>query len=282
MQFARYATVATYAFQVYEWLICFSDEYLYVHKARWTSVKIAYLTCRYYPLIIMAMFLWAWIGNHPASVCREVVKPLYILLPFCITFAQVVFIIRTYAFTGRNKFILAFLVASWMPILGTLLWILITEYRFIPELELFGDGPCFADNKTNPKFSTNAASALATFIFESLMTAIVVVHCIRFRTMRIPFAKLFVEQGLTTYVIMASLHLFMALVLFTPYEGLVILHGPASAIIACRLILMFRRRTDPTLTTHIPLQDRRSYVGESVSINDTQSDGYDQLIERWD
>jgi len=279
IQFARCMIVSAFTLQVYEWLICFRDEYLYVHKARWTSVKIAYLTCRYYPLSLMPVFLWAWVGNHPASVCRKVVQPLYILQPFLITFAQAVFIIRTYAFTGRNKFILAFLVASWITILGSLLWILIDKYIFIPELELFGDSPCFADNKTHPKFSTNSAFALATFIFESLMTAIVVVHCMRFRVMRIPFAKLFVLQGLTAYLIMAGLHLFMFLVFFTPYDGIAILHGPTSDVIACRLILMFRRRTNVTATIR---RGRRTSVWGSVFINDTETDFDDQPIEGWD
>lgn len=62
------------------------DEYvvLQVHRAkRWSSIKAAYLLCRYYPLIVCPVIMWAYLGNYTATSCERVVRPVNALLtPF--------------------------------------------------------------------------------------------------------------------------------------------------------------------------------------------------------
>jgi len=301
LHFDQYMTVAAYTLQVYEWLACLDDEFLYIHKARMTSVKVAYLFCRYYPLLFYPVYTWAWAGNHSIPVCTKVVKPLYILHIFFLMSAQVVFVIRTYAFAGRNKFILAFLVACWMAILGSLLWAMSTQWFFVPDWHLlFGDSGCFAINDPSlgksrisfehHSFDSNAAVALATLLFDSLMTAIVVIHFIRFRTTwgRGSLAKAFFVQGLIAYVMLLGLNLLQVASFFSPgnlFDGLAILYNPTSDIIACRLILALRRRADPTATTQIRNMShlvrgemcRLEAVGGVLA-----DDGENRAIEGWD
>jgi hypothetical protein len=60
-----------------------SSSLLQIHQARWTSAKVAYLCCRYYPLLVYPLYMWAWLGNHPAKLCIESAHPLYsFLVPF--------------------------------------------------------------------------------------------------------------------------------------------------------------------------------------------------------
>jgi hypothetical protein len=301
VQFAQYTAVATYSLQVYEWLICFSDEYLYVHKARWTSIKVAYLICRYFPLLVFPVYLWAWVGNHSTSVCAKVVQPLYILLVFPTMAAQVVLIIRTYAFAGHNKLILVLLSSLWCAMLGAQLWKQITRWTVVVEWQdLIGDFPCFAwDRRTTASgvgvYSRHihAMFKLYTFLFDSLMMGIVFIHCLRYRAIWGPLAKVFVAQGLIAYVMMSALHLATTIILFNPnsrlYDGICFLPPVLGCVIACRLILMLRRRTDPNTTTqaHEHSKAIKDAIGqlELAALTDPTTDDSEsdpQPIERWD
>jgi hypothetical protein len=298
IQIVRYVAVAAYAIHVYEWLICFSDEYLYIHKARWTSVKAAYLICRYFPLFVWPVYLWAWVGDHTASVCAIVVKPLFPMLAFFPAFAQAVFVIRTYAFTGRSKFILAFLVACWSAILGTILWVYTTKFSLIDDwINLVGPSGCFAANKTasthvafsHTTLEANAVYLICSFVFELLMTAIVFFHCIRYRSMRGRLGKSFVVHGLMAFVILSATNLATAIAFLSPdpkWDSMNIMNSLLSDLIACRLILMLRRQVNPSAT----IQDRkrsrlvrdaigRLEVMENVAIEASRQN---QVIEGWD
>jgi len=295
IQLARYICVAAYTIQVYEWLICFSDEYLYVHKARWSSVKFAYLFCRYYPLIFFAVIVWAWVGNHPISLCTKVVPAILAILPLFNLSAQPVFIIRTYAFTGRNKFLLAFLLTCWLVQLGCRLWIQNTKWTFIRELQMmFGVTGCFITEdlggQYNPQTSKpDASMTLTLFLFDSLMTVIVFVHCIRFRTLWGPLGKSFVVQTVMAYVMLSTLNLALLIVLFEPeykYDSIGIFPGPTADLIACRLILMLRRRADLNATTQIQRQSQldQDAIDRLEAMEDVDDEKLDpnQPIEHWD
>jgi hypothetical protein len=215
--------------------------------------------------------------------------------------AHVVFIIRTYAFAGRNKFILAFLVAGWMALLGSYLWTMITKWTFPVELaSLYGNSPCFGidhpsrqsgGNFEHYKPISNAMLTLATFLFDSLMTAIVFIYCIQFRNLWGQLVKVFVVQGLMAYVFLSALNLAFTIQVLMPHrqwDGLGMFRGLTSCIIACRLILALRRTTDPTATTQVRMlsqavQDAivRLEATERAVIDNEEKDHH-QPLERWD
>jgi len=285
-QLARYSTIAVHVIQVYDWLLCLSDEYLASHKARWTSVKVAYLFCRYYPLFIVPINIWGWVGNHPLSVCIKVWRQPIILLSVCPMLAQGVFLIRTYAFAGRNKFILAFLFACWTALLVTVLRIPFANYIFFDEWHiLFGDGGCFW---THEAFNAHALFYLFTFLFDSLMTAIVLVQCIRFRGMRGQVGKVFVQQGLIAYLVLSAMNLTTAIGFFGPdrrFDSLAVVQTVTSNVIACRLILMLKRQADPTQQRAYSESIRYPVIQEEVTqstLIDDASSHHNQPIEHWD
>jgi len=296
VQCARYVTVVSYAVQVYDWLICLNDEVRYVHKSRWTSIKIAYLICRYFPLFVFPFYIWGWVGNHPISVCAKVVQPLHILLCLFPFFAQAVFIIRTYAFTGSRKRVLAFLVAFWMALLGFYLYVHSTQWSVALNLQEFiGDTACFGTDVPQEgeeidwkQCKWDASFMLCLFLFDCIMTGMVFAHAIRSQGMFGPLGKLFVAQGLIAFVVLSVMNLATAIIGFTSdqrWHGLSILSGQLSNIVACRLILMLRRGTDPTATTQLGndtklLRDEIRRM-EVVGIGELKSD-HDQSIESWD
>jgi len=213
-------------------------------------------------------------------------------------FGQAVFIIRTYAFTGRRKSLLAFLVACSIALLGTKLWIYIAKYTWVAEWHSFiGDTGCFAtDRSESPaafaqqSLKANAVFQLCLLIFDLFMTAVVAIHSIRFPALWGPLAKAFVVHGLMAFFVLSALSLVMAIAFLSrdpKWATVSILYILLSDVIACRLILMFRKQVNPSATT----QDRefsrlvqdaivRLEARENVVIDDAASD-HNHAIESW-
>lgn len=61
----------------------FENERRLIHRAPWSSVKLTYLLCRYYPLLYWIVAVWAYCLNHKPRHCKAVLKPIHALLaPF--------------------------------------------------------------------------------------------------------------------------------------------------------------------------------------------------------
>jgi len=122
------------------------------------------------------------------------------------------------------------------------------------------------------------------------MTAIVFIHCIRHRTTWGPLGQAFLRQGLVAYVMVSSLDLIGAVVLLMPDKqknGIAVLRTPTNCVIACRLILMFRRRADPTATTQLQnesknAQDQIDQLAAEQYLADDSSSDRKGPIEGWD
>jgi len=302
VQNARSITVAAYALQVYEWLICLSDEYLYVHKGRWTTVKLAYLFCRYYPLFVFPLYIWAFVGDHTISTCNKVTRPLYGFMSLFMMSAHVVFVIRTYAFAGRNKFILAFLIACWMGLFIFVTWILSTKYKFILAWhEVAGDSACFGGDISraakfvpdNTNWTWTALYSVSTTVFDSLMTAIIFFHCLRFRSTWGPLGRVIISQGLLAYIMLTVVNIAITVTYRTPdpkWDGIGFLSLIIPEVLACRLILMLRRGAYQTATIDDKKQSkiirdamvRLEAAEEDTSIYDSDAaSSHGQPIERW-
>jgi len=298
----RYICAATITVLFYEWFACFEEECRYIHKAPWTSVKVAYLLCRYYPLIFFPVYTWSIVGEHTLATCLQVTKPIHITMALFMLIAQAVFIIRTYAFTGRNKFTLAFLVGCWISLCTTLLWILVTKYSVINEsiFKLDGTFACaLQSHNVSPKYGFNGQLdrvrslrplgmfIFATFLFDSVMTLLVFTHAIRRRTLALPLGKAFIAQGLMAYVMLSALDLSITIVFLLPYrenDGVVIMRPDTGCIIACRLILMLRRRVDPTADTQVRRQSEivRDAIGRIEAMGGAVYKDHTQTIQHWD
>jgi hypothetical protein len=84
----RYVIAALLALQLYEWFVGLEDEVRLVHRARWTLIKVLYGLCRYYPLLLWIILIWAYVPDHTREVCDKVVVPVNALLAPCQIFAQ--------------------------------------------------------------------------------------------------------------------------------------------------------------------------------------------------
>ena len=56
-----------------------------VHRrASWSSVKILYLLCRYYPLGLWFLIMWAYVSDHDAQTCGRVAQAVHTTLAPCV------------------------------------------------------------------------------------------------------------------------------------------------------------------------------------------------------
>jgi len=257
----RYSVASVYVVQVYEWLLQLDDEWALIHQARWTSIKVAYLFCRYYPLLIFPVYMWAWLGDHPQELCEKIIHPLYaFLVPFHLC-SQAVILMRAYAFTGRSKIVLAILLPAYLAFLCAYTWLLGTQFIVIKDLYLlYGKSACFANDKQaeqGPAFAYSRGPRtglviLGSFLLDFLMMSLVLLHCIRIRSTQGSLGRTFLKQGLGVFIVMSALNLLVASIYLgrnRQYDGLgtpflMVL----SPILVCRLILMLRRTVSPSET----------------------------------
>ncbi|KAF9465766.1 hypothetical protein BDZ94DRAFT_1253102 [Collybia nuda] len=243
---------------VYEWLITFGDEVALIHHTRWSSVKFAFLACRYYPIVSWAIFIWAFVHDHKLEYCRHIVKTLYLfMIPFQLS-AQAVMIMRAWAFTGRTKTILFVLLVAYAILAAVEFWVFAADVDAVeqsPITNIIGRVGCFRGQGTGHVRTAKRVAVLlvAACSVDFLCTFVIILHCLRLRSLQGPLGKTFVVQGVGTFVIMTAVHVTSATVSFrntARFAGGIIVPIPLilSNIVACRLMLALRRRASPTET----------------------------------
>ncbi|KAG6849472.1 hypothetical protein H0H93_008141 [Arthromyces matolae] len=127
IQEARYAIAAVYCLQIYEWLSTLRNEIEVMHtRSRWTTVRVAYLICRYYPLLLWPVVIVAYCGTWSYQFCT-------------------VMLMRAYAFTGRDKRVLILLLGCFSGLLAVDIWAFCTDITTLPEIAFItmGGTGCF-------------------------------------------------------------------------------------------------------------------------------------------
>ncbi|KAH7912559.1 hypothetical protein BJ138DRAFT_779044 [Hygrophoropsis aurantiaca] len=267
----RNAFVAVYVIQVYEWLLNLGDEYTLIHQTPWSSVKVTYLVCRYYPLLLFPFQLWGWMGDHVLRVCQRVIHPLFATLVPLQLSAQAVILTRAYVFTGRKKRVLVAFALGYLTLLGSEIWIFGFDFSLIPPADsrrIIGNTGCFGNDSIANRGGPDTRPALLflfTFILDAIAMSLVLFHARRVRAVDGKLGRYFVFQGLLNFSLMSILNLFTASFYFMP-EVTLNGHGlPFSLILsdvfACRLILDLRRSAASTETMDLEEQSRIVRVG---------------------
>ncbi|KAF5345513.1 hypothetical protein D9758_012035 [Tetrapyrgos nigripes] len=242
--------VAVYTLCVYDWLVSIAEECELIWDAPFTTMKLVYIVCRYYPLLIFPLYLWTWLGDHTQEFCSRMVHPLYGAVVIYPLSAQAVIMMRAYAFTGRNRATLWTLCTCYFALAGTEIWLFGHWFELEAGIfQLLGNTGCYANDAGAVKLSFQYGRALgsaivmvsrlsfdtlplahhwcgqfAAFLMDVLMTGIVFMHCYRNRSFQGALGKFFVLQGFVAFLIMAALNLTSAVTYFQnarQYDGIV-------------------------------------------------------------
>ncbi|KJA28257.1 hypothetical protein HYPSUDRAFT_34644 [Hypholoma sublateritium FD-334 SS-4] len=296
LQNVRYSLAAVACIILYEWLINLPEEIRLIYPSRWSSVKIGYLLCRYYPLLYYPVVLWAYCGDYQPSFCKKVVRPVHALLaPFhflgqcvcslvllsslihggsSILSKLAVMFMRAYAFSGRNQKVLAVLCSAYIGLIGGDIYLFFVNVP-VPHLGEFGlslpqGGGCFPDYTTAIFGSRIGIAMIGAISLDLLSLGIVIIYCTKNHTGRTPLAGYFLKQGLITFAWISITNVISVIVYFKAHDPFSGLGLPfilvISNILACRLILSLRVHVRPTDT-----QLSREYSALVHAAFDTES-----------
>jgi len=222
-------------------------------------------------MAIAPFHFWGFLGDHEQQVCEPYYHALYACTIPTTLSAQFILMLRTYAFSGRKKSVLAVLSITLLVLVGVIIWVM-SEHLALPLLFVIERTGCFAISDL-PTFdlvpAANQAqvvgavqvplayhmgmiSILSTF-FDCLNMFIVVLHCIQRGTLG-PLGQSFLKQGTLVYVVMTALN---ALTIVTFLSSYLVEEGLGSSVwlayilpsaLSCRLVLTLRQKASPTAT----------------------------------
>ncbi|TFK65883.1 hypothetical protein BDN72DRAFT_900340 [Pluteus cervinus] len=247
----RYALASSYTLTVYEWLLTFSEEVEHIHNMRWCSLKIAFLLCRYYPLISFPFVMWAYIESHPASFCVPIVYPINGLFAPYLIFPQGVMIIRAYAFAGRKRSVLALLASCFVGVVGASIWVFLTDPPVLPLsfYELSGVSGCFPDYGSNVMGVRVLVLEVSAILMDFVSLMVVILHCRRELINSSALARFFLGQGLWAFAAVLVTNVMALIFFFVPHWAFNRLWLPFVSlvcnVIACRVILQLRAKALP-------------------------------------
>jgi hypothetical protein len=120
-----------------------------IYPSPWSAVKATYIFCRYYPLATAPFHIWGLVGDHDLSVCESNFHALYataiptmvsaqckheleyvlsrLLITLLFSMSSVILMLRTYAFSGVKKWILAVLSIVLLGFVGVTIWVTIKQ-----------------------------------------------------------------------------------------------------------------------------------------------------------
>jgi len=236
------------------------QEVALIYPAPWNVVKGAYLFCRYYPMAIAPFHFWGFLGDHEQRVCESYYHAIYACTIPTLLSAQFILMLRTYAFSGRKKKVLAILSITFFSLVGVIIWVMSKQLTLSPLFIIERTG-CFAiSDRPSPSavnetiaYHLGIISILATF-FDCLNMCVVVWHCFQRGTLG-PLGQSFLSQGILVYVVMTALNALtitanLSSSVATQYH----LNVPfwfayiLPSALTCRLVLMLRRKASPTDT----------------------------------
>jgi len=257
----RYSIGAAYTILFYDWLISLDKEVAFIYPASWNAFKIAYLFCRYYPLAIAPFIFWGFVGNHEKALCESYYHALYACVMPMMLSAQFILMLRAYAFSGRKRLILVLLSASFLGLVSYVVWVVSTELTLTALFLIEEHTGCFATSNQPTigsfrivrvgAYQIGLITVLST-IFDCLNMFIVIWHCVQQRSTLGPLGQSFLKQGVLVYVIMTCMNALTIATYFTKHllfqaQGSWFAYILPSAL-ACRLVLLFRRKAAPTET----------------------------------
>jgi hypothetical protein len=141
---SRYSLTSTYVVCFYDWIISLDQEAAFIYPAPWNVVKCAYLFCRYYPMAMAPFHFWGFLIDHEQRVCESYYHALYACTIPTILSAQFILMLRTYAFSGRKKSVLAVLSITFFTLAGVIIWVMSTQLTLSLLFIIFERASCSA------------------------------------------------------------------------------------------------------------------------------------------
>ncbi|KAJ7272645.1 hypothetical protein B0H12DRAFT_1091427 [Mycena haematopus] len=225
-----------------------------IYPSRWNSIKVAYLLCRYYQLLVWPLVVYAYGKDHTAQTCSKLTQIVTSLLLPMQLFAPGVMLMRAYAFAGRKIEILVLLLVFYAALVGTDIWFFCFSGYPLSNIafEFLGGTGCFPDYSRSNDSERLVIAMSASLVMDLISLSIIILYCVRIHSTRGSLGRLFISQGLSSFAVVLLVHGIALGLYFSPqtyYNGIGLPYILViSNLMACRLILDLRRKALPTET----------------------------------
>ncbi|KAK0505698.1 hypothetical protein EDD18DRAFT_2508 [Armillaria luteobubalina] len=266
---------AMYAVVLWDWLISLPREWRFVWKTHWTPVKIAYLFCRYWVIIVVPYLLFCFVVDHSLETCRKIYKIPVALAMWNQVGSESVLLIRTYAFFNRNVYILWMLICAIGGVVAYQLYVDTTQMLLLPfTTPPYDRGPCFPMSK--PHSAHLLGFFIAPLLFDTVVTFMTIVKAFMIRRRNGgPSSRLiqtFIREGVFYYILISIANLINGIFYLQPRQVISAINIPLSVmmgpVLACRLILDLRERGSETVS-HSEGTGMAAFTTKSITQNQT-------------
>ncbi|EJD35435.1 hypothetical protein AURDEDRAFT_175462 [Auricularia subglabra TFB-10046 SS5] len=250
-QVTRYMHIAAYLVVVYDWLICLEHEVDFVFRDRLSRAKVAYVFCRYWPLLTYPIIIWIQGYDHDRAICAKVFRiPMIIAIPNFASAASIL-ILRIFAFTGGSHYVTTFLTLCFVGVVAYQTWVGAVEAILIP----FGNG-CYPVNPAEAKYLSGYF--LSSLLWDCIATFIFGIYALKMRlkwSEATAMTRIFISEGALYFVAISAVNLINGAFNLQPrvlMSGTMIPMGMLLPnILACRLVINLRRKVGPRTTRSV-------------------------------
>ncbi|KAF8910175.1 hypothetical protein CPB84DRAFT_1672890 [Gymnopilus junonius] len=236
---------------LWDWIISLPREYNFVWRTHWTPVKMAYLFCRYWVIVVVPYLLYCFVVDHPRETCERIYKAS--LAMWNQVGSESVLLIRTYAFFSRNVYVLWFLISALSGVVAYQLYVDTTQMLLLPFVKP-DFGPCFPMSK--PHSAHLLGFFIAPLLFDTVVTFMTVLKAFYIRKHNGgPNSRLiqtFLREGVFYYILISIANLINGVFYLQPRQVISAINIPLSVmlgpVLACRLILDLRERGSETVS----------------------------------
>ncbi|KAH7102969.1 hypothetical protein BKA62DRAFT_698165 [Auriculariales sp. MPI-PUGE-AT-0066] len=250
----RYSHVAAYSIFVWDWLLCFEDEIdLLTQGGSWRG-KLAYLFCRYYPLLTYPITMWIQMNDHNPELCSHIFSVPMFLIILNLAGAASILILRIYAFTGGKISVVWFLCACLAAVATFQAYVAGAKSSLIP----LPIGCYPVDNGPLKYLSGYFLSAL---LFDCVVTGTFITFTITkmhtsFSSMT-DFTKMFIREGAIYFLAISAINIINAYFNYQPNILMATVNVPMSLllpnVLACRLVINLRATKKDSGSSFHPL-----------------------------
>ncbi|KAL4246963.1 DUF6533 domain-containing protein [Abortiporus biennis] len=240
---------------VWDWALGLPREWRFIWKTSWTPVKFSYIFCRYWVLAVIPYLLWAFCTDHTWDECEKIFKIPVALAIWNQVSAEVILLIRTYAFFNRNKYMLVLLVTALAGVVSYQLYVDTSQMLPLPfVVPPFQKGPCLPMSK--PHSAHLLGFFIAPLLYDTMVTVVTVGKAITIRRRSGgPSSRLiqtFLREGVFYYLLISVANLINGIFYLQPRQTISAICIPLSVmlspVLACRLILDLRERGSETVS----------------------------------
>ncbi|KAG7452283.1 uncharacterized protein BT62DRAFT_295505 [Guyanagaster necrorhizus] len=266
---------AMYAVVLWDWMISLPREWRFVWKTHWTPVKVAYLFCRYWVIIVVPYLLFCFVVDHSLETCRKIYKVPVALAMWNQVGSESVLLIRTYAFFNRNVYILWMFICAIGGVVAYQLYVDTTQMLLLPfTTPPYDRGPCFPMSK--PHSAHLLGFFIAPLLFDTLVTFMTIVKAFMIRRCNggssSRLIQTFIREGVFYYILISIANLINGIFYLQPRQVISAINIPLSVmmgpVLACRLILDLRERGSETVS-HSEGTGMAAFTTKSITQNQT-------------